>query len=122
MGFTVLLHFHVADSVAQYHNESGSLLLTHHYPACSHQITARVNIDLVLESINSSDLQVGSWINVIGYICGRTLDPPRIAGVGETPVYSEVAVRAVMLWSAGDIKLKSYEDLLQERKDAGATG
>jgi hypothetical protein len=109
-------------SVAQYNNETGTALLTHHYPVSPHQITARVNIDLVLEVVNSYVLQVGSWINVIGYICGRTLDPPLNAGVGETPVYSEVAIRAVMLWSAGDLKLKSYEDRLQERKDAHTTG
>lgn len=109
--------------MVEYDVKTGTVLLTHHYPASSaSQTVARVNIDLVLESIESSSIQIGSWVNVIGYISAKTVQSAHQAEVRNIPVNAEVAVRAILLWGAGDFKLKSYEDRLQERKDAGTTG
>lgn len=111
----------------QYEVVTGSLYLTHNYPptASGHQVFALVNVDHVLESIKSTDLQVGSWVNVIGYVT------PAAAGAAKTytvPAQAErrskqdaaarrnVTMQAIMLWSAGAINLDEYEKALQMRK------
>lgn len=59
-----------------------------------------VNVDNILDSLNLELTQVGAWVNVVGY-CGRS---------GESSVASsDLKVDAVVVWSAGAIKLDEYE-------------
>jgi hypothetical protein len=72
--------------------------------------------------MSSVDFEVGTWLNVTGYICGRTVSPQYTMDVGTTPVYSEVSIRSVMIWNAAPIDLGVYETALTARKQSGTTG
>jgi len=80
------------------------------YPPARHQIVAKVNIDHVLETAHSSFLQVGTWINVVGYITKRSPNPVyQSLDFGNTPVYSEVTVQAVVMWPTEALSFEQYE-------------
>jgi len=118
-------------SVEKYDIASGVLTLGHHYPSSSATTLAQVDIDLVMETSSRLDLEVGAWINVIGYL---TATPPQMTSTlrrAATEVRTQarrkgersadprtVSVQAVMLWSAGAIKLDEYERSLELRKQA----
>lgn len=111
-----------ANSVRHHDQANGTIYLTHEYPRLPYQITARVNTDHVLEALEHVDCQVGAWLNVTGYTCGRMMSPQYSIDIGITPVYSEVTIRAVMIWNAGSLDLGLYEKALVARKASGTTG
>ena len=93
-----------------------------------------MDVNLLLESMKSSDTMVGGWVNVMGYIGrgdsnlqattetvrDRRLKVPSKGNQQNLPKSSsamqDVRVQAVMLWSAGAIKLGEYEQNLEDRK------
>jgi len=117
--------------VTGYTLSTGTLTLQHAYPPPPHRCaTVQVDANLLLENMKSTDARVGEWLNVIGYIergASKTQGPkdleegsrirkrkPRTEDVVERG--GEVKVQAVMLWSAGAIKLREYEKHLEDRK------
>jgi hypothetical protein len=62
-----------------------------------------VNIKIVLESIKRQETDVGSWINVMGYV--------------ERRQEKGVFVQAIAIWDAGNIDLDAYEKAVKARKD-----
>lgn len=89
---------------------------------------AVVDVNLLLSTLKSTDTQVGEWVNVIGYLesSNEDCDARRQQLHGEsaqqqggneaarrTRVYR---VQAVMLWSAGAVRIADYERVLEERK------
>ena len=69
--------------------------------------SASVNVAYVLDALNLELTQVGAWVNVVGYV--------RSAGnvhsdSGKTPC----SVDAVVIWSAGAIKLDDYEAAIRD--------
>ena len=118
------------DSAQVYDVRSGRLHLRHDVARSSKPVvSALVDVDLLLETIASTDRSVGEWINVIGYV--TRIEPPAAAegsGVQRSTGRPEkgktgplcmtvVHVQAVMLWSAGAVQLREYEKTLQDRKD-----
>ncbi len=114
-------------------------MLKHRYPALADDhnrtvptgvaVTARVNIEHVLESVKSEDLQVGAWVNVVGYVqrAPRSRSRSRrpagtAAGIGGagSGIRRGSKVQAVMLWSAGAVKLDAYERAVEMRKQSEA--
>ena len=79
--------------------------MKHDYPITATPKRANVNIDHVLESVQSTTVDVGTWINVIGYVERR-----KEAGV---------FVQAIAIWSAGNVDLDAYEKAVEKRKEAG---
>ncbi|KZF19606.1 hypothetical protein L228DRAFT_270934 [Xylona heveae TC161] len=82
----------------------------------SSSCVAYVDVGLVLSSLRATDIQVGEWINIIGYILAAPTRP-------DTQKFNDYAgktvfVQAIMLWSAGSIKTGEYDRILQERKEA----
>lgn len=65
-----------------------------------------VNVDIghVLERIKRAELQVGAWINVLGYV--------------ERRKEKGVFVQAVALWDAGNVDLGTYEQAVVKRREA----
>ena len=83
-----------------------------HFPATAEDTpTATVLIQGILEGINHELLEVGSWLNVVGYIQRPVLrsetKPRKRKHVAETA--STAIVNAVMIWSAGAIRTDKYE-------------
>ena len=118
-------------SVEKYDIASGVLTLGHHYPSSSATTLAQVDIDLVMETSSRLDLEIGAWINVIGYLTETSSDMNLTSKVAGTEMRTQarrrgkrsaaprtVSVQAVMLWSAGAIKLDEYERSLELRKQA----
>jgi len=63
-----------------------------------------VNIQHVLESIKRTEMDVGSWINVIGYV--------------ERRKDKGIFVQAITIWSAGNVDLSAYEKAAEARREA----
>lgn len=95
---------------------SGELFAHHRYPPSSPHAAARINTDHVLESLRLADLQVGAWINVIGYTSSKSLNPVYPFGPAEPAFSSEIEVQATILWNARELDLQDYERALVARK------
>jgi short-subunit dehydrogenase len=108
----LLLH-----SVEKYDIKTDQLLLKHNYPHTGPTITASVNINLVRETLKNTVLQVGAWVNVVGYVMDAKLTPKSTRDETVT-----VKVQAIMLWDTVALNLQEYESAVQARRDAGTTG
>jgi len=97
--------------------------LKHDYPSSSTPVVAEVHLDHVLESITPTTTQIGTWLNVVGFINrdGRE-DAQAAPNKGGRPMLMVVTVDAVLVWDAGNIKLDTYERALEARKSCGSTG
>lgn len=85
-------------------------------------MTALVDLNVVLGSTVRADLEVGAWVNVIGYI-------ERVVKVvakskhgqlafrndGHVEAQVQVQVHAVMIWGAGALKIQQYEKIVEDR-------
>lgn len=124
--------------VTDYALSTGILTLQHAYPSPPHPCaTVRVDARILLENMKSNDTRIGEWVNVMGYIerGARIGSAAQDAGSGPRAATSaeiehaivgnpdvrarEMRVQAVMLWSAGAIRLGEYESNLEERKRIG---
>lgn len=78
------------------------MTLEHNHPP-GNKLQAMVDVQLLLDTLKSSDTRVGEWVNVIGYV-----------GSVEASVSSEhrVPVQALVLWTSGPLKLDGYEACL----------
>lgn len=88
--------------------QTASLSLGHMYPPGSNS-GAVVNIELVLETIQPELTHVGEWVNVIGYITST----PKRTGMKthkSKSLQMPVQVQALLVWSAGSLDLKKYEE------------
>lgn len=65
-----------------------------------------------------TDMQRGEWVNVVGYVEGRTtnLRPESRARMDRSDEVVGVKVQAVMLWSAAGVNVGKYEKTLAEVK------
>ncbi|KAF8467220.1 CST complex subunit Ten1 [Kalaharituber pfeilii] len=102
-----------------YHSASSTLIVTHTTmyqspPSSSSSLssslprktkTATVDIAIVVEQIPTGELQIGEWVNVLGYITDMQAD-------GAT-----VCIQGIQIWSAGGIDLGKYERQLQEKEN-----
>lgn len=64
------------------------------------------------------DLEVGAWVNVLGYCEGvveKRLHMKDQKGRDDDAGRVQVKVKAVMLWNAGGVKIGEYERVLAER-------
>lgn len=83
---------------------AATLILKHNYPAVGTAEIANVDVVHVLERIKSHELEVGSWVNVIGYV--------------ERRKEKRIFVQAITVWSAGNVDLNAYEQAVEARKAA----
>ena len=108
--------------VTKYDIKTGVLELQHTYPpAYDINVIAVVDVNLLLENLKREDIVVGAWVNIVGYVeevitkrekakgSNGNLGQGGISGV------NLVKVQAIMLWSAGGIKIGEYERALTER-------
>ncbi|KAJ4299448.1 hypothetical protein N0V90_004693 [Kalmusia sp. IMI 367209] len=91
--------------VDEYAVKKATLRLKHNYPHSDAPKIANVNIEHVLESIKRHEVDVGSWLNVIGYI--------------ERQKDKAIHVQAIAVWDAGNVDLEAYQKAVEKRKDAG---
>ena len=119
--------------VTRYSLSTGVLELqhAHHPPPTKTPTVALVDVNVVLEGLKREDMQVGAWINVVGYVeevlkeggkrgQGQGQENMVVATkkgerVEEGPRMVRVRVQAIMLWNAGGVKIGGYERTLEER-------
>lgn len=131
--------------VTRYNLSTGVLELQHAYhPPRNVPTVALVDVNVVLESLKREVMQVGAWVNVMGYVGEvskegkkKERQEQRETGsvkrkgfrVREGPRAVRVRIQAIMLWSAGGVKTGEYERTLEERlklengsREGGARG
>jgi hypothetical protein len=113
-------------SVEHYDVSKGTLLLKHNHPPSKEPVVAHVNIDIVLETLKSSSLQVGTWLNIVGYVTKNSV-PSTVCreteeGTSLKPESKVAFVQAIVLWEAVAVKLDAYERAVQDRIWLGTTG
>lgn len=79
------------------------LSLFHDFPPSQTRHTVQIDISQLLDTIQHQDLQLGAWLNVIGYITSSTSR-------------SRSKIQAILVWSAGAINLQQYETALVSRQ------
>ncbi|KAF2264982.1 hypothetical protein CC78DRAFT_462681 [Lojkania enalia] len=89
--------------VDEYIVPTATLRVKHNYPLSSPPHVANVNIDHVLESVTRISIDVGSWINIIGYV--------------ERQPEKGVFVQAITVWDAGNVDLEAYQKAIEAHKD-----
>lgn len=86
-----------------YDSERAILHLRDRFPATSATSgAAKVNVNNLLDVLNVELTQVGAWVNVIGYL-HQSAESRSISKLQAS------TVDAVLIWSAGAIKLEDYE-------------
>ena len=108
-----------------YDSRTGVLELQHAYPpSASIAVLALVDVNLLLENIKRENLEIGAWVNVLGYVgevvWGGKRMLSRSKGYKEERIDGErtivrIQVQAVMMWGAGGVKLEEYEAAVEER-------
>lgn len=84
--------------------KTATLRLKHNYPVLADPVIAYLDIEHVLERAKNSDVDVGTWLNVIGYV--------------QNIEHSTVSVQAILIWDAGNVDLEAYQNAIQARKVA----
>lgn len=116
----------------EYSTTTGSVTLQHVFPkSLVPPVTAVVDVNLLLSNLKTTDTQVGEWVNVIGYLensneASAARQQQRVGESAQQQGGREAArrttracrVQAVMLWSAGALRIAEYEKVLEERKGA----
>lgn len=77
-------------------------MLGHLYPKGSN-VAVSVDLELVLETLQSGLTQIGEWVNVIGYVLSR---PTSSAGTRHGP---SASVQALAIWPTGPLEIARYE-------------
>jgi hypothetical protein len=111
-------------SIQSYSAKTSTPYLAHQYPSDAKRFVVHLDADHTLETVQAKDWEIGSWVNVIGYIspipqdclgnqCGKEFHR-------HGKLHYVVHVQAIMLWPAGPLQLDKYEKALEMRR--GATG
>ena len=107
-----------------YDEATGTVHIEHNYtPEASLITTAKVDMNAVLGTAPESCFEIGSWINVIGYI-RASVDGTRIRRTLSNTFSltdDEAVVQAILVWSAGAILIPKYEEILERHKQLRAS-
>lgn len=103
-------------SVQNYNASTATLELVHSATTPGKNTVVYVDITAVLETVKHTELEVGAWINVVGYL----VKVPRKASDSKhsRSVPRHAYVQAIMLWSAGSVKLDEYEASVKQFQQA----
>ncbi|KAK5233401.1 hypothetical protein LTR67_003809 [Exophiala xenobiotica] len=105
--------------IVDHDTAKGQIILEHAYPKNAKPIPhVLVDIDLVLESIEPSILSTGSWINVIGYTRTTQRGVRKSKARLRQPEDESSFLQAVLVWTAGALKITDYEITLEEQRSA----
>ena len=99
----------------EYNIARGRLLLQHAYPKHARPIPhVSVDVNLILETTQSSVFQSGNWVNVIGYVRKTQLRNRKEFSLRSAK--DTVSVQAILIWDAGALRIDGYENTLEELK------
>jgi hypothetical protein len=108
-----LTSFH---SVVQYDPLKGHLLLEHAFPKTAQsKYQVWVDVNLVLENIDSQALRDGTWVNVIGYT-RHTTSPSAGKDLVDQNSGKGITLQAILIWDAGPLRVNDYTSTLEEQR------
>lgn len=87
-------------------------MLEHNHPAGT-SVSALVDVNLVLETLNTDQTRVGEWVNVIGYVTSA-VSPAETKSAD--PRGAKVHIQAVLLWSTGPLDVQQYQNILDDAR------
>lgn len=111
-------------SIHAYDGQTARLIVRDRYPATTKDVpTAIVSIHNVLASMNHDLLEVGAWLNIVGYIrplpaATETAADAKVKLSKRKALSNITFVDATMIWSAGAVKVEKYNDALTELQRA----
>jgi hypothetical protein len=80
-------------------------------------VLAKVDVNLLTSSLKQEDITVGEWLNVIGYVNENREGNLQNLNLEPGKRIVDAPVQAIMVWSAGVVKLGEYEDAIQNRAE-----
>jgi hypothetical protein len=95
-------------SVLAYSTRGAILQLAHAYPRGTN-VTAHVDVSLVLETLGEEQTRVGEWVNVIGYVTAKADAASAPTAPSISTQAASVHVQALVLWSTGPLNVDRYE-------------
>ena len=103
-----------------YDSRRGVLELLHSYPSTAKTtVVAEIDVNIILETVKREDLELGAWVNVMGYVTEHRADrsvTKALKGTENVPSEKAImAIQAIMLWNAGSINLANYEKAVSQR-------
>lgn len=117
-GEALILNPLVPCSVNAYDHRTATLHLVSEYPRLLGSPQALVDISLVLARTCHETIQVGAWVNVIGYVPY----PSRATQDHHLRVGFEVKIQALVLWSAESaVQPQQYNQAALARRAAQAS-
>lgn len=103
-------------SVVRYDPLRGHLLLEHAFPkAVQSKYQVWVDVNLVLDTIDSQALCQGTWVNVIGYT-RHTTSQSASNDVVELNSGKSITLQAILIWDAGPLRVNDYTSTLEEQR------
>jgi hypothetical protein len=109
----------VLGCVHEYKIETATLVLKGEYdftPNAPQHLIIFAGIHNVLESIKSDLLQVGAWVNIVGYVKPPThvhVAAPSRKRRKSSKMLSIPTLEVLLIWSAGAIKLTDYQSAVR---------
>ncbi|KAI9813184.1 MAG: hypothetical protein M1826_002547 [Phylliscum demangeonii] len=93
-------------------------------------VTAWVDVALVLEQLAPGLLATGEWVNVMGYVApapspsmtsptaypSQRISATKRADNADNAVAVAVHIQAVLLWSAGGVRVEQYERAVEQQQ------
>lgn len=65
-----------------------------------------VDVKLLLQTLKTSQTDIGCWVNIIGYV---TSIEPKLAKSVKGGSAATVGVQALLVWTAIDLDISAYE-------------
>ena len=75
---------------------------------------AAVDVNLLVRTLKTNQTDVGSWINVTGYV--TSIDQRTTRPTNGSPA-ATVGVQALLVWAAEDLDITAYENALAADHD-----
>lgn len=72
-----------------------------------------VDVNLLLETLKTSETRIGEWVNVVGYVTRQQSK----SSSHETGLAQVTSIQAIIYWSAGALKTDEYEDAVAESQN-----
>jgi len=107
----------VLGCVTGYSTKKATMTLEHNYPA-GNGIVIQVDVQLLLNTLKSTDTQLGEWVNVVGYTTS-SLENNTFKKHSANSTHS-MGIQAILLWPAGPLKLDGYEKCMEQLKNEKA--
>lgn len=117
--------------VMRYDSQAGVLELQHLYPQSDVRVLALADVKVIANTLTRENVEVGAWVNVIGYVGETEANAYTRKGGGRKTKHEttrmkddhvRVQVDVILLWNAGPLRVQEYEAAVIGRISANQAG